>query len=230
MIEMKESKDKLKEEYGELIIHDVLNQVTHLKARNQLMKTQITDPEEFPKSFEENEIDYKAIIKMLRNYHSVLTGEKLKYIEVESLLKEVISYFPDLEERSVKVNYSLKDRKDSSLSLFLLADSKLFSVLYTLIDNFRKYGGEKMSEINFHYTDKKNGIEFVLENNGEGISKKLKERIFKKGYAGEGLYLTKKILEGYGFTIKEEGEATKGVRFVIFIPSPNLKSRPKRNI
>ena len=225
---MKESKNKFRKEYNDLFFHDILNLLNRLIIRNELGKEYKKDPEALSKLLEENEKEHKTIIAMLRNYRRVLAGEEPEWTNVEKLFKEIVFYFPDLKERNVKVNYSLKDKEDSSLILFLKVDPRFFSVLFTITDNFIKYGGEKMTEINLSYKNEEDGLRLVLENNGEGIPQKLKERIFEKDFGGKGLYLTRKVLEDYGFTIKEEGQPTKEVRFVISIPKPTPK--PTRKI
>jgi signal transduction histidine kinase len=63
----------------------------------------------------------------------------------------------------------------------------------------------------------------IYEDDGDGIPAKNKERLFKKGFStggssGFGLFLSKKMVEVYGWTITEEGEPGKGAKLIITIP------------
>ena len=67
------------------------------------------------------------------------------------------------------------------------------------------------------------GIRLIYEDDGQGISSDNKSKLFKEGFStggstGYGLFLIKKMVDGYGWTITEEGEPRKGVKFVICIP------------
>jgi signal transduction histidine kinase len=61
----------------------------------------------------------------------------------------------------------------------------------------------------------------IYEDNGVGIEAGIKDMLFLKDFrkgTGYGLCLIKRICEMYGWTIAEEGEFGKGVRFVIRMP------------
>ncbi len=62
-----------------------------------------------------------------------------------------------------------------------------------------------------------------------------KPNLFKEGYttgkgSGYGLYLIKKMVEVYGWTIQETGEPSKGVQFAITIPKTNQKKKENYQI
>jgi len=93
------------------------------------------------------------------------------------------------------------------------------SVPDNLIDNSLKHG-EKVTQIRIYYKKKK-GIELIYEDNGVGIPKNEKTKIFQEGYGrgtGYGLYLIKRMCNEYGWTIKETGKHSKGAQFTIIIP------------
>jgi signal transduction histidine kinase len=61
----------------------------------------------------------------------------------------------------------------------------------------------------------------VYEDDGVGIPKAEKEKIFREGYGkgtGYGLFLIKRMCEVYGWTIRETGKQGKGAQFTITIP------------
>jgi signal transduction histidine kinase len=109
----------------------------------------------------------------------------------------------------------------------VLADSALIEIFHNLIDNSIKYGGKNPTHIAVHtkVTENEN-LQIIYEDNGEGIDSDIKKELFKKGSGkgtGLGLYLIWRICEVYGWTIREDGEQGKGVRFIIEIPKPNFR-------
>lgn len=103
-----------------------------------------------------------------------------------------------------------------------MADSQLEQLFYNLIDNSLRHG-QKTSQIRLHYNKKTNGTTIVYEDNGVGISEANKSNVFSEGFttgkgSGYGLSLISRIIQVYGWTIKEEGEPGKGAKFIIGTP------------
>ena len=84
------------------------------------------------------------------------------------------------------------------------------NALGNIIDNAIKYGG---NEITVALTSTKTGIVLLIKDNGNGIHKSQKEKVFEQFYRipmgnthnvkgfGIGLYYTKKIIEKHGGNI-----------------------------
>ena len=75
----------------------------------------------------------------------------------------------------------------------------------------------------------------TYEDDGVGISTENKSKIFSEGFStggstGFGLFLTKKMIDVYGWSITEEGEQGKGAKFVITIPSYNKDGKQNYKI
>ena len=67
-------------------------------------------------------------------------------------------------------------------------------------------------------------ISITVNDNGPGIPKEIQSDLFKKGVSttggGHGLYLTKKVIEGYGGTIQyNKDDRETGTSFTILLPS-----------
>jgi signal transduction histidine kinase len=117
--------------------------------------------------------------------------------------------------------------------LEVMADSLLSKLFYNLIDNSLKHW-EKVTQIHLYFTKEGDGLNLFCEDNGVGVSKANKSRLFEAGYStgkstGLGLYLVKKMMDVYGWTITEEGEEGKGAKFVISIPMASFSSFEKSN-
>jgi signal transduction histidine kinase len=118
--------------------------------------------------------------------------------------------------------------------LTVLADSLLRQLFYNLIDNSLKYG-DKTSQIRIYYEKTDDQLRLIYEDDGIGILQDTKPKIFDEGYttgkgSGYGLYLIKKMMEVYGWTIQETGEPGKGARFIITIPKANQKGKENYRI
>ena len=100
-------------------------------------------------------------------------------------------------------------------------------MFYNFIDNTRKYG-VKATTINVYYQEEESGkLSLVYEDDGVGISAENKPRLFAEGFStgsstGFGLFLIKKMIDVYGWSIIEEGESGKGAKFSITIPTQQL--------
>lgn len=67
-------------------------------------------------------------------------------------------------------------------------------------------------------------MKLFYEDNGVGVPEANKPKLFEIGFttgigSGLGLYLIKKMMEVYGWTISEDGEYLKGAIFKLTIPN-----------
>jgi signal transduction histidine kinase len=97
----------------------------------------------------------------------------------------------------------------------------LSQLFYTLIDNSLKHG-KKVTKIDLSFSKDETGrIKVLYKDNGVGIPTENKKRIFygyTTGGTGLGLRLVTKMIETYGWTIKEKGVPDKGAIFEFLIP------------
>jgi signal transduction histidine kinase len=140
-------------------------------------------------------------------------------VNVEQTFAEAISALTDL--RDIKV-------MNQCQGLTVLADSLLRQLLYNLIHNSLTHG-KKVSQIKAYYKEsEENQLKLVYEDDGVGIPKAEKEKIFQEGYGkgtGYGLYLIRKICEVYDWTIRETGKHGEGAQFTITLPRADDKGK-----
>lgn len=131
----------------------------------------------------------------------------------------------DLAETITRA-YSLHHNDRVSMDIHVgkvrvLADPLLEKVFYNLVDNSLRYGGGPLTTIQVLARDEDTGLVIIYEDDGIGITRKDKSRIFDRGVGqntGLGLFLAREILTITGITIAETGEAGKGARFEIRVP------------
>lgn len=135
-------------------------------------------------------------------------------MDVEKTTKEAVQLFPDLQVKVVNECHGLT----------VFADSLLRQLFYNLIHNSLTHG-EKVNRIRVRFEEaERDQMKLIYEDNGVGIPKAEKERIFNEGYGkgtGYGLYLIKKMCEVYGWTIRETGKLGKGAQFTMTIHETN---------
>jgi PAS domain S-box-containing protein len=201
---------------GGLTRHDVRNKLSAITGNVYLAK-QKTSEGEVLAHLRDVDSSVSQIVKILdfASAYEKLGAEKLFAIDVGKAVDEAVSLFSDLSD--VKV-------VNDCHGLTVLADSLLRQLFYNLIHNSLMHG-EKVSSIRaYSYETDEDAVKLIYKDDGVGVPKTEKEKIFEKGYGkgtGYGLFLIQKMCEIYGWTIRETGKLGKGAQFTITIPRLN---------
>jgi two-component system, OmpR family, phosphate regulon sensor histidine kinase PhoR len=112
----------------------------------------------------------------------------------------------------------------------VLADSlHLRNALANLFENARKYGGDQVT-LTLEGQKQGNRLLMEMEDNGPGIPKSERQRVFMKFYRiptglrhnvkgfGLGLFYVRQVIKAHGGTIKAVAPRHTGARFIIEIP------------
>ena len=208
---------------GSLTRHDVRNKLSAVTGYAYLLKKKHADQADVfdgVSKMEQAVKEIAAIFDFAKMYEQ-LGVEELKYINTEKALNEAIALFSG--------SSSLEFINDCH-GLSLLADSLLTQLFYNLIDNSVKHG-EKVTKIRVHYEKAdQDELIVVFEDDGVGISAENKPKLFKEGFStsgtsGYGLFLMRKMINVYGWSIQENGESGKGAKFTITIPRINQNGK-----
>ena len=206
---------------GGLTRHDVNNKLTAVTGCTYLARNKLPGNSEVLNYLKQIEASIKQTAQIFdfAKAYEMLGVEELAYVDVEKTVDEAVSLFPSLKDIKVM---------NDCHGLTVLADSLLKQLFYNLIDNSLKYG-EKLSCIRVYYEEKNgNHLDLIYEDNGVGIPHAAKPKLFGEGYttgkgSGYGLYLIKRMMEVYGWTIQEAGTPGKGAQFTVTIPKTNPK-------
>ncbi|MGD8506255.1 MAG: PAS domain S-box protein [Candidatus Bathyarchaeota archaeon] len=211
---------------GQLTRHDARNKLSTITLNIFAIKRKLDDYPEIQEKLIEVESATKQIEKIFdfARIYEKLGAEELVYIDVEQTLKDTLQLFQNL--------HSTKTVNDCH-RLTVLADSLLRQLFYNLIDNSLKHG-EKVSRVRLHYEAAgKDRLKLIYEDDGVGIPKAEKEKIFLEGYgkdSGYGLYLIRKMCEVYGWAVQETGKQGRGVQFTITIPRTDRDGKEKYRV
>lgn len=102
----------------------------------------------------------------------------------------------------------------------VFADPMVTLVSANLLDNAARHG-EGVTRVVVGCEEGTGGFVITVQDDGVGIPREEKERIFQKGVGkntGLGLFLVREILGITGITIVENGEPGAGARFTIVVP------------
>jgi two-component system phosphate regulon sensor histidine kinase PhoR len=143
----------------------------------------------------------------------------------------------EIIERAVKNIRLQVDKKHGEIELALNAEEPiisideihLYNIVNNLLDNAIKYSVDQ-PQINVLTENSNDGIRISVEDNGVGISKDAREKVFDKFFRvtsgnihnvkgfGLGLSYVKAIVLAFGGNISLESEPGKGSRFEIYLP------------
>ncbi|HMK94334.1 MAG TPA: ATP-binding protein [Candidatus Limnocylindrales bacterium] len=207
---------------GSLTRHDVRNKLSVINAYSYLIKKKHPDQADTVEGLEKMEQAVKQAQKIFdfAQSYEKLGVEELGDVDVAVAVNDAVTMFSNLPFKVV----------NNCEGLTVLADSFLRQFVYNLIDNTAKYGKTTTTvKISYEKTSEDNLI-LIYEDDGVGIPSDHRSQLFKQGFStggstGFGLFLSKRMIEVYGWTIQETGDAGKGARFVIKIPKTNKASR-----
>jgi len=202
--------------------HDVRNKLTTIIGYCYILKKKYADKPDIVDGLGNMERSVKESVKIFdfaRAYEQ-LGAEELVDVNVEKTVDEAAGMFSGLPFKVV----------NDCAGLTVRADSLLRQLIYNLIDNTRKYG-KKTTTARVHYKKTaQDELQLIYEDDGAGIPSENKKQLFKQGFStggssGFGLFLSKKMIEVYGWTITEEGAPGKGAKFIITIPAESNRKQ-----
>ena len=212
---------------GSLTRHDARNKLSAVSGYAYLLKKKHGDKKDVVEAASRIEQAVKEIAEIFdfAKIYEQIGAEELTYINVDEKLDEAAALFSGL----------IPTITNECHGLAVLADPFLRQLFLNFIDNTRKYG-KKTTAIRVYFEKADQGcLKLVYEDDGVGVSFENKPHLFKEGFStggstGFGLFLIKKMIDVYGWTITEEGEPGKGVKFTITIPKLNKSGKENYQI
>jgi signal transduction histidine kinase len=192
--------------------HDMINKMMVLSGYLEVVDHDLPASSPLRKQFEQVKAAAEAVNRLIlfsRNYQTLGVNPAKWHNLRQVVERSVTAVHPQDVNLALAID-----------SVEIFADPLIEKVFENLVDNSIRHGRRVTDiRINFDATNG-NGI-IVYEDNGVGISRTAREKLFVPGVgkkAGFGLYLSKEILDYTGITFKETGEEEKGARFEIIVP------------
>jgi PAS domain S-box-containing protein len=198
--------------------HDINNQLLTLHGYVEMLRNKIPDPaleESFTRIMDAGD-RISRMIEFTREYEKIGVSAPV-WQDCRTLVDTAT-------RESWPGKVTVKNDIPAGTSVYV--DPLITKVLYNLMDNAARYGGENPT-LRFSVQNCNGNQIIVCEDNGEGVPADRKERIFDRGYGkntGLGLALSREILDITGITIHEAGEPGKGARFEMTVPKGHFRS------
>ncbi len=192
--------------------HDIFNQLNILSAYTELMKDQIPDPQAS---------GYCAGLEA--------TIERIHRISAFTQdYQRVGVHGPIWQDLREVINRGFDARNPDGITLEnevsgyeIYCDPLLEKVVYNLVDNSGKYGGDLVSRFRATCREAEGELCICLEDDGDGIDSSLQSHLFEYGAGkgtGLGLFLISEILSITGISIKAVSGTLGGAAFEIRVP------------
>jgi PAS domain S-box-containing protein len=200
--------------------HDIKNQMTALDGYLEILKTDMTLPDEAQKYLQKTSDIVDTIRHQIEftNSYQDLKKQQPRWQNLGDSIRKAIL---DLDISHVQVSVSVPD------VVMVYADLMFPKVFFNLIDNALHYGGQALTQVVLSKKVMGDFLVIICEDNGTGINNSEKEKIFERGYGkntGLGLFLIREILGITGMVIQETGIPGKGSCFEIKVPKDSWKN------
>ena len=198
--------------------HDLLNQVIILRGFLELAKRRedAGEVEELRRKADTAAKNLEAIINFTNVYQELGKQEPV-WTEIRS---EV-----DKNCRGLVMNQlELKNELDS---IYVLADPMLGKVFHNLAENCLRHA-KGATFIRFRAYVEMGKLLILCEDDGPGIAKDAKARIFERGFGGHtglGLFFAREILALTNIHIEERGYPDAGAKFVMTVLEQNWREQ-----
>lgn len=201
--------------------HDMLNQLTVLSSLLALAEEQSHDraTQKYLTRCEQVIDTIHAHVNFARDYQKIGVGSPAW----QNIAAAIQKARAPLKPAPVTIEGSCED-------LEILSDPLLEKVFYNLIENAVRHAGPH-PDIRFSAREDAKDLIVECRDNGPGIARENKEKIFERGFGrntGLGLFLIREILATTGIAIHETGDAGAGSCFAMKIPAGVHRRRVSR--
>ena len=218
------------------LAHEIRNPLASLKGASELLEN-TADKTERMKLIKILSHDVERIERLITDYSQMLkdeaslSREKMKVLDVQSLVKNVVEEFSNnnsVAEKNIKFIINKNNLNGHKIQLFGI-ENRLEQVLANLLDNAISFS-PKNSDIVIDIQNKIDTISLKIKDNGPGFSETNTEKIFKRFYSnrpekfgehsGLGLNIVKSIVEMHGGNVRalNRSDVKSGAQIELELP------------
>ncbi len=230
--EQNEELRKVNKEMDELLhssSHDLRSPISSALGLVELLKDDSKsgkEKEEYLNLLETSLERLDGFTKELLDFFKSLRAEgKLKKINIESLLSEVVETIR-YSHNAARITFSAEVEQESD---FVGDERRIRNIVSNLVSNAVKYHDPSKEKpfVTITATSDKKVLELIITDNGLGIEKKFQDKIFDMFFvasdknlgSGLGLYLVKENLQSIGGKIHFRSSVRSGSEFHAIIPN-----------
>ncbi len=188
--------------------HDILNSLTVILGYLEFYRE---NKDEFLLDKIEEKLRY--IEKSLQNFKNAesLVGGENSQVNLRELVEDVAQDFAG----EAKISIRVKD-------VLVVGNHLLKSAIWNVFQNSIRHGGKSGIKIEVRSEDLGSHVDLIITDNGVGIPKSIRERVFEEGFSfgstagsGMGLFIVKKTVEMFDGRVFIESNEPEGTKFII---------------
>lgn len=204
--------------------HQLGTPLSSMLAWMELLRVNREEAELFEQTIDEMHKDLERLNVITTRFSKIGSQPQLKSENISEILELTCIYF---DKRLPHIGRKIQVIRDFEESVFANVNTDLFIwVIENLIKNAAEAIDTKYGEVTISLKEKPNSIIINVEDNGRGMTNKVKKQIFNPGFTtkrrgwGLGLSLCKRIIEQYhnGKIFVKESQINRGTIFEIQIP------------
>lgn len=213
---------------AESFIREISHRYKHELISFQDLLFQIQDCHSSANRDELIKVNQRKIERRIREISNGFKSDSVENVDVNKSIKNTIKLVKMEKSEEVKNIEFANDYGD--IPLVPLNHIEIESIVYNLLINairaitISDNKNKGLIEISTEVRDSSN-IQISLSDNGVGIAKEHIKEIFTREFTtdkdkgtGIGLFITKKVVDRYGGTIKVHSQVAQGTTFIITIP------------
>lgn len=221
-------KEELKNDFISSVSHELRTPLTSIKGWALTIKDPSTDRELLEQGLDiiSNESDrLKSMVDELLDFSKFVSG-KITLMKQEIDIRALFDFIQHhMENRAIRENKTLIVEKEEDMGTVVADLNRVKQVFINLLDNSFKFTDEG-GKISISMIKSRNWIDFIVEDDGEGISEsdihKVKEKFYKgktsNSSNGIGLSICDEIAIIHGGELIIESEGTKGTKITFRLP------------
>ena len=207
--------------------HQLGTPLSSLLAWMEILKYSKDDPRAIEETINEMSNDINRLQTITTRFSKIGSMPEKEQLELNSLIDEVCRYF---EKRLPHLGRKVEIIREFSENITVEANADLLAwVFENLLKNSAEAIDHKEGRINIRTSKLSNKVIVLVEDNGKGITAKVRRNLFMPGFTtkkrgwGLGLSLAKRIVEDYhnGKIYVKESQLGKGTTFAVEIPLKN---------
>ena len=214
-------------EMAKQVAHEIKNPLTPMRLSIQHLERSL-DPQspDFKKALSNfskkiiQQIDTLTSIANEFSRFAQMPKLQLKTTDLKDLINTTIELFKDVSH----IQFYFNDH--SLINAYIDGDKEqLIRVFNNLVNNaIQAISDDKQGIINIELKEEKNNFLIIVQDNGNGMSEKIKEKIFQPNFttkstgAGLGLAMVKQIIDSHQGEISFVSSIKKGTSFFIQLP------------
>ena len=213
--------------------HELRTPLAALLLSNEIaMRKRVLTDEKARQVFSRNVEEIKKLANLSNSLLDLAKSENAlndpELIDISEIIKEVIRQYSRVAKaKQVKIFHNIPDGQKVTLQV-----NAVRQILSILVDNAIKYAPQKVGEVKIWVVLNKNSVEFIVKDNGPGISSNDQKHIFERFYRadaartrtdasgyGLGLAIAKTLADRCGYTIRIKSKPSAGAEFILVIPN-----------